>query len=160
MATTKKALVMAEELVSELRQRQTALAVALTYDTDGSPLVRLGSGVASSTGTPVAGALFKIMPISWPLAKDILGLDATMFHPHVVKVNVEANYASTVDTVADNNTPAQMLLYIAAAVTRGARVEMYVSTFGTAPNATDLADATKLTGVWEPNQQYPMLSSQ
>jgi hypothetical protein len=33
MATTKKALAMADELVSELQQRQSALAVALTYDT-------------------------------------------------------------------------------------------------------------------------------
>src|SRR6266566_10098549 len=109
MATTRKALAMADELVSELKQRQTALAVALTYDTDGSPLIRLGTGVASTTGAPNAGALIKVQPISWPLAKDVLGLSAEMFHPHVVKVNVEANYASTVDTVADNNSPAQML---------------------------------------------------
>jgi hypothetical protein len=57
MATTKKALVMAEELVSELRQRQTALAVALTYDTDGSPLVRLGALVLRLRPAPLLPVL-------------------------------------------------------------------------------------------------------
>jgi hypothetical protein len=155
MATTKKALAMAEELVSELKQRQSALAVALSYDADGSPLVKVGTGVAGTKG-----GLIKIQPISWPLAKDILGLDAQMFHPHVVKLNVEANYEGSNDGILDINTWDVQLLLVAACVSKGARVELYLSTNGTGPNATDLADATKLKASWETNAQYPMVSSQ
>jgi hypothetical protein len=155
MATTKKALAMAEELVSELKQRQSALAVALSYDTDGNPLVKVGSGVAGTKG-----GLIKIMPISWPLAKDVLGLSAEMFHPHVVRLNVEANYAGTTDNVADINTWVEQLLLVGVVISKGARVEVYLSTNGTAPNATDINDATKMVAAWENNQQYPMLSSQ
>jgi hypothetical protein len=153
MATTKKALAMAEELVSELRQRQKALAVALSYDTDGSPLVKVGDG-----GNGDAGALIKIMPISWPLAKDILGLDAQMFHPHVVKLGVELNNVG--GGGADINTWAIQLLIVAACVSKGARVEVYGSANGTAPNVADLANAAKLAAVYEPSAQYPMISSQ
>lgn len=153
MATTKKALAMAEELVSELKQRQSALAVALTYDSDQNPLIRVGSGANGA-----AGGLIKIMPIVWPLAKDVLGLSAEMFHPHVVRLNVEANAAGGAG--ADINTWAVQLLLVAACVSKGARTEVYESTNGTAPNATDINDATKLKATWEPSSQYPMISSQ
>lgn len=151
--TTKKALVMADEMISELKQRQSALAVSLSYDTDGSPLIRVGTGVAGT-----AGGLLKIMPIDWPLAKDILGLAADVYTPHVVKLNVEAN--NVAGAGADINTWAVQLLLVSVAVTRGARTEVYVSTAGTAPNATDLADSTKLQATFHPNVQYPMISSQ
>jgi hypothetical protein len=83
-----------------------------------------------------------------------------MFHPHVVKVNIEANYAGTTDTVADVNTLAELTLLIGTLVSKGARVEVYQSSNGTAPNATDINDSTKLVAVYEPNVQFPMLSSQ
>jgi hypothetical protein len=155
VATTKKALAMADELVSELNQRQSALAVSQSYDTDGSPLVKVGSGVAGTKG-----GLIKIMPISWPLAKDVLGLSAEIFTPHVVRLNVEANYAGANDNIADINTWVEQLLLVSACVTKGARTEVYLSTNGTGPNATDINDATKLVASFEPNMQYPMISSQ
>lgn len=160
MATTKKALAMAAELVSELAQRQSALTVTQTYDTDGSPLIRVGAAAASSTGTLVPGVLYKIMPLPWPLALDIFGNAVEVFTPHIVKVNIEANYASTVDTIADTNTPAQLLMFLGVALSRGCRTDLYVSAFGTSPNVTDLADATKLVASFDPNLQYKMTSSQ
>ncbi len=160
MATTKKALALAGELVSELAQRQSALAVTLSYDTDGSPLVRVGAAAASATGALVPGVLYKIMPLPWPLALDILGNASPVYTPHIVKVNIEANYASTVDTVADTNTPAQLLMFLGLALSRGCRVDLYVSAFGTSPNVTDLADATKLVASYNPDPKYPMTSSQ
>lgn len=155
MATTKKALAMADELISDLNQRQSALTVSLSYDTDSNPLVKVGTGTA---GQP--GALIKVMPISWPLAKDILGLTAEIFTPHVIRLNVEANFAGTTDNVADINTWAQQLLLVAAVVSKGARVEVYLSANGTAPNATDINTATLMVASYESNAQYPMVSSQ
>lgn len=153
MATTKKALAMADELVSELLQRQSALAVSLSYDTDSNPLVRVGAGSIGAKG-----ALIKVMPISWPLAKDVLGLTAEVFTPHVVRLNVEANPAGGAG--ADINTWTEQLLLVAACVAKGCRTEVYVSTNGTAPNATDINDSAKLVASFEPSAQYPMISSQ
>lgn len=155
MATTKKALAMADEMVSELKQRQSALAVSLSYDSDQNPLIRVGPGTNGAKG-----GLIKIAPIDWPLAKDVLGLSAEMYTPHVVKLNVEANFAGTTDNVADINTWVEQLLLVSACVTRGARTEVYLSTNGTAPNATDINDVTKRVAVYEPSAQYPMISSQ
>lgn len=155
MATTQKALSMANDIVSELSQRQSALAVSLSFDTDGSPLIQVGAGTAGS-----AGGIIKVQPISWPNALDVLGLTAQIFHPHVIKLGLEANYAGTNDNIADINTAAQLTLLMGIVLTRGTRVEVYQSTNGTAPSATTLADSTKLVASWEPNAQYPMVSSQ
>lgn len=154
MATTKKALALADEFISEWKQR-SSVAIALTYDTDSSPLVHIGAGTNGA-----AGALLKFQPLDWPLAKDILGLAAEVYTPHVIKVNVEANYAGSDNGVADINTWALNLLILSMVAVRGTRVELYVSTNGTAPNATDIADATKLVGSFQPNAQFGMVSSQ
>lgn len=153
MATTFKARAIAAELAAELRYRQSALAVVESFDSDENPLVRVGSGVAGE-----AGALIKVQPISWPLAKDVLGLAAEMYTPHIVKVNIEANPAGGAG--ADINTLGQILLYLGVAVTRGARTEVYTSAAGTAPNATDIDNDALRTGVFANNPQYPLMSGQ
>lgn len=155
MAASKKAQALADEMISELAQRQSALAVTKSYDTDGSPLIRVGTGVIGAKG-----GLIKVTNIDWPLAKDVLGLTAEIFTPSVIKLNVEANYAGATDNVADINDWATQLLLMGICLARGARVEVYQSANGTAPNATDINDITKRVAVYEPSAQYPMISSQ
>lgn len=153
MATTKKALVMADELLAELRIRLSALTSTLSYDTDLSPLIQCG---AASAGSP--GACIKVMPIEWPLVKTSLGLTQEVYTPHVIRVAFEANYAATNDNIADVNTWAHMLPIIGACLAKGAKVEVYVETNGTRPTASTFA-AAKLVSTFD-SLQYPMVSGQ
>jgi hypothetical protein len=155
MATTKKALALADELASELKQRQTALAVAQSFDTDGNPLIQVGAGTAGAKG-----GLVKIKPIDWPLAKDILGLQAEVYTPHVIQLGVEANPAGGAG--ADVNDRVTELLLLATLVTRGTRVEVYETASGTAPaaNATNTFAAGNFKAAYDASVQFPMISSQ
>lgn len=154
MATTKKALAMADELASELKQRQSALAITQSFDTDSNPLIKVGAGTAGAKG-----GLIKIMPIAVPYAKDILGLAAEVYTPHVVQIGVEANNAA--GAAADVNTWVELMLLIGPVVLRGARVEIYQSANGTAPTAANTVDdSTKLVASFDPSAQYPMVSAQ
>lgn len=152
MATTKKALAMADEIVSELKQRQTALTVTLSFDSDQNPLVKLGTGTAGQKN-----ALIKVMPIDWPLAKDVLGLAEVVFTPHKVLVAFEANNAAGAG--ADVNDWATLLVALGVALSRGARLEVYESANGDSPDADDLI-AGNLKASFEPSMQYGMLSGQ
>jgi len=152
MATTKKALAMAQRLTLELGIRQSALAAVQSVDTDENPLVRLG---AVAAGDP--GALFKVMPITWT-AKDILGNASTVFTPHVVQVCFEAPTAGAGADV-DPNTWAEKLLILGVAVNLGARVEVFERASGTAPVSTDLITAN-LKATFEASAQYGMSQSQ
>lgn len=152
MATTKKALVTADELANELKLRQSALAVAVTFDTDGNPLVKVGTGVAGSKG-----GLFKILPIDWPLAKDILGLASQVYTPHVVRLVVEGN--ASAGAGADVNDWTTLIALLGCGLSRGMRFEMYETPNGNAPDPTDFVSGNLKTA-FEPNVQYPMVSSQ
>jgi hypothetical protein len=152
MATTKKALALADDLASELKQRQSALAVTQSFDTDANPLVQVGAGTAGSKG-----GLIKIKPIDMPWSKDILGNQAEVFTPHVIQLGVEANPAGGAG--ADVNDRVTELLLLATLAARGTRVEVYESANGTAPTAATLVSAN-LKASFEANVQYPMVSSQ
>jgi len=157
MATTQKAINVARFLEEELRTRFSpasmgSLAVTFSFDTDGNPLVKVGTG---SIGA--AGALFKIRPIVWPLATDVLGNPAISFGPHVIQIVSEAN--SLLVAVADINTPAQVLALLASASQRGMKIDWYNSANGNAPDASDII-AGNLVGSWESSLQYPMVQSQ
>lgn len=148
MATSKKALALADEIVSELRQRQSALAVTVSYDSDSNPLVRLGTGTA---GQP--GALFKVQPIDVPAAvapKDVLGLTESIYTPHVIKVGTEANATATDIALLTNK-----LLALGLAVSKGTKVEWYESATGDSPDADDFI-AGNLKATFEASAQYPL----
>jgi hypothetical protein len=153
VATTYKALAIANELVSELRQR-TSLTVALSFDTDSSPLITVGAGVVGGQN-----ALIKVLPISWANAKDVLGNTAIQYGPQKVQVAFEANYAGATDSVEDAVTWSTKLLILGAAFARGTRVELYESANGVVPVAGTLV-AGNLKASFEPSAQYPMVSSQ
>lgn len=153
MATTKKALAMAEELVSELKQRQSALAVVMSFDTDGNPLVKIGSGAVGAKG-----GLVKIMPIDWPLAKDILGLASQVYTPHKILLAVEANEAAAV-AEADVNDWQTKLTMLGALLARGTRLEVYESANGTGPTVGTMIPGN-LKGAYDPSAQYPLIQGQ
>lgn len=153
MATSKKALEMAAELLNELALRLPALAPVQTFDTDGSPLIQVGTGVAGSKG-----GMLKIMPQPWTLATDILGLTSAIYTPSVIRVGFEANPAGGAG--ADINDWPTLSAIVGAVALRGTRVEVYQSTAGVAPTAATLADATKLVATFEPSLQYPMINNQ
>ena len=152
MSTTAKALAIANDLASELKQRQTALAVAQSFDTDGNPLIQVGAGTAGSKG-----GLIKVKPIDMPWAKDILGNAAEVYTPHVIQLGLEANPAGGAG--ADVNDRGTSLLLYAILATRGTRVEVYESANGTAPTSATLVSAN-LKGSYDASVQFPMISSQ
>jgi hypothetical protein len=150
MATSKKAIALRDDIAEELSQRQSALTVAKSFDTDENPLITLGDNGA---GDP--GCIIKVMPISQPLAKDILGLTQNVYTPHMLLINFEKD-----STPGDVNTTAQKLLPLAVVLARAARVVLVESTNGTAPNVTDIANTAKWAATFEPSAQWGMLSSQ
>lgn len=154
MATSAKAIALARSIASELRLRQSALAVAESFDSDGSPLVKLGTG---SIGA--AGGLIKVRPQDWPLAKDILGLTASIYSPHVIQLVTEANYEGATDNVLDINTPAVLLLLLGEALSKGCRVEWYQSANGNAPDASDITSGN-LKASWDPSFEHGMIANQ
>lgn len=150
MATTKKALALADEIADALKKRMS-LTVAQSFDTDGNPLIKVGTGTA---GDP--GGLLKIRPVDWPLAKDILGNNATMFVPHVAQLVTEAN--ATAGAGADINTPAQLLPLLAEPVARGIKLEWYNSANGNAPDPTDIS-ASNLKATYD-SLYWPLMATQ
>ncbi len=155
MATTKKAVELARYIEEEIKLRLPALAVTFSFDDDENPLVQVGDGGAGD-----AGGLFKVMPISWPLAKDSLGNTAYSVGPHKIMFASEANYAATSDNIADINTTAQLLPLIAVALSKGCRFEWWQEASGTPPAITTFDTASKLKAVFEASLQYPMVQSQ
>lgn len=151
--TTKKAQVFAADLAQELALRLPALTLTESLDTDGNPLVQLGAAASASPGF-----LLKVMPLDWPLAKDILGLTAQIFTPHKIQVLVEANFAGTTDNVADVNTWAVLLPVLGAVILKGTRVEMYQRANGTAITSADFTSGN-LKSTFDGSLVYGMLSS-
>lgn len=152
MATSAKAIALARSIASSLGLRQSALAVVLSFDTDESPLVKLGTG---SIGA--AGGLIKVKPQDWSLAKDVLGLTAAIYSPHVVQLVTEADPAGGAG--ANINTPAQLLLLLGEALARGCRVEWYQSANGNAPDAADITSGN-LKASWDPSFEHGMIANQ
>jgi hypothetical protein len=158
MANSYKALAIAHELADRLKQRlPAALKVTESFDTDGNPLISINDG------TPIAGeanAILKVAAIAWPEVKDVLGLDQTVFTPHVISLATEADYAGATDNVADPMTRAQLLPILGQALAMGCRVDWYESATGVAPSAATIADATKLKATYQPDVYHALVSNQ
>jgi hypothetical protein len=148
---TAKAIALANDLASSLKQRQ-ALAVAVSFDTDNLPLVKVGTGVAGA-----AGALIKLVPQDWALAKDILGLTANVYAPTKAQVLFESNPSAGAG--ADLMTWAQLLPIIGEVLARGCRTEVYTVANGVAPVAAGII-AGNLRATFDPSVQYGMIANQ
>lgn len=150
-----KAREIAAELADELKIRMSALALSQTNDANGDPVITLGAGVALGRN-----AVIRVKAIEWALAKDSLGLPATIYTPHVIQIASEANYAATSDNVADTLTTADLLALLATCSKRGTRVEWWQEATGTPPAVTTFDTASKLKATYEAELYWGMKASQ
>lgn len=152
MATTAKAHDLAAELASILEQR-LSLDVVASNDSDENPVLTIGDNGA---GDP--GAVIKLKPQDWPLAKDILGLTANIFTPHVIMVCLEANQAGAV-AEADINGWDILLPILGEVVLKGCRVEIYESANATPPAVAEMVEAN-LKATFDPSLYHGMIANQ
>lgn len=149
MATNYKSLALAGELVSELKIRFPGKVVTQSFDSDGNPTITVNDG------SPAAGEqnfFVKLMPISWPLAKDVFGNAANIYVPDVIQLATEETAASATVTLI---TAANMLQMLGALITKGCQVQWYTSDNGTAPTAATLV-AANLKGTFDPDMYQPL----
>ena len=157
MAYTQKAQGFIDVLAVELAQRLTVaggLAAALTvvkaYDTDGAPMLSIGTLAAGS-----ASAQIKIGSVA-TVNKDSLGLGQVVYSPHLFEVVTENASAINAYPLA-----LQAQLVILASLTKlGGRTVWYSVPSAQAPTIANkaLAITTGSTNVIE-NLQYPGVAS-
>ena len=160
MATSYKAIEMANELANKLTMRLASLgttvgAVVQSFDAAGNPMIKIGSGADGA-----ASMAIQVLPIPWT-AVDILGNASPVYTPHVVRIATEAAGGGNLG-LTDWTTLAPVL---SEAIMLGCRCEWYVS-----PNSTGVTKilaapltyfvSTYLIVTVEPNAYQPMLSSQ
>ena len=149
MSSTAKAVAVARQLEEEYKIRLSALSVVVTFGSAGDPLIQVGTGAPGA-----AGALIRVKPISWPLAKDIFGQSAIQYGPHVLQIATE-------DVFGDINTSQQCLSLLGPLLQKGMKVEWYVVANGLGGGTLDEADfGGTLTASFEASLQYPMVQSQ
>lgn len=163
MATTFKALCIANELADRMKVRPAlnTLGVGQATDTDLNPIITIG--VVDLTATPVAAttvaaALVKVEPLAWPLAQDILGNTALQYTPHVIRILKEAGPAGT--PTGGGLSSSAVLELLAQCAGMGCRVEIYETTSGSGVVLADIDAATKLVDAYDPSAYYPVISSQ
>lgn len=149
-----KSASLANDIADELKLRFAPLAVVESFDANSNPMISVGAGVAAGRN-----AIIIVKPIDWPLAKDVLGLPATVYNPHVIQLVTEANYAGATDSVADAVPPADLLKLLAVVTKRGTKVEWYQSATGVAPTAA-AAIAGNLKASIDADLYWGNLSSQ
>lgn len=152
MAADYKSIALRAELADELKKRFSALAVVEGFDANGNPSLTMGAGVAAGRN-----AIIIVKAIDWPLAKDVLGLPATVFNPHVIQMVTEGEV--TAGAGADALTTSDVLALFSVISKRGTRVEHYESAAGVAPTAA-AAIAGNLKASYEPDLYFTMKGSQ
>jgi hypothetical protein len=125
---SKKAQDLAHSLCSEIKIRKSDLVVVESVDSNGDPTILIGTGVASARN-----AVIRVKAIDWALAKDVLGLPATMFTPHVIQLCTESNPGAGAG--ADVLTAQDVQDLMVTIGKRGTRFEWYKTAFATAPTA-------------------------
>jgi hypothetical protein len=149
-----KAIALAHELADKLKVVFAGKTVAESYDTDGNPLISVNDG---SPAAGEANLVIKVAPISWPLAKDVIGQSANIYSPSVIQLVTEAN--PTGGAGADILTAQQLLWALGLIVLRGTAVEWYQSANGVAPTAAAII-AGNLKATWQPDLYFGMTSQQ
>jgi hypothetical protein len=156
MASTQKAYEMASYLKEELALRLPSQTVALTLDTtsgfEGCPVITVYEGAAASSGDN--GCLIRVQPISWALAKDVLGNASQVYTPHEILVGFEGLSVSEVQPCP----AAQKAPILMALGQMGAAVKVYEIANGNFFAVTDFI-AANLKATYQ-NLKYPMVISQ
>lgn len=158
MSTTAKALALSAELADELRKRVSATLpfCVESSDSNSNPVITLSADATPAAGEKVIVIRTKALP--YTLAKDVLGLAAGQYTPHIIEYCIEANPAGGAG--ADILTQADLAPVVLAIGARGTRVDAYVATAGTVPSTTVLDDATKLVVSYEAELYWGSLASQ
>lgn len=150
-----KALEFAHELADKLKLRFAGKVVTEGYDTDGLPTITINDGTPATTEMNI---FVKVSLLSWPLAKDVIGLSANIYVPLVVQIVTEAPASGSGVGVYLN---VQNALDIAGEVVfRGAGVQWWQSANGTIPSATTLGTSTNQKASFSPDLYNPITSQQ
>ena len=148
--TSHKAVALAEELVSTLSKRLPDFTVEFDHDVvDLHPVLRLYK-TALGAVTGEAGCLIKVRPVEWPLARDVLGLTATMFVPLTLQAVFEAD--------ADDSWDWRLAL-LGELIFKGSKLEVYECEAGEFPEIDDIERAN-LKATFHGHIQYPMMADQ
>lgn len=165
MATTQKALELAQAIMEELKLRlgltgaSALLNATLSFEalpsdvSDGTtlhPVILIGDDVAEHATCRIA-----VKPIEWALAKDVLGLASPVYTPHEILWGLE-------DVKADGTEPLSLLqksVIMAVLASKGCRVTIFHSSSGDSFDVADFVNAKK-AGTFEPSTKYPMVKSQ
>lgn len=155
--STQKALDLAYLIQEELALRLGAAGAnitggvaSVTFDTDGCPLIQVGTSGAGNKG-----GLIKVIATPWPNAKDILGNSAIQYGPQTIMLATETGGVAGTDV----NDPAVLLPMLSVCTLKGCRFEWYKSANGVAPVVGTLV-AGNLKAAFESTLQYPLISSQ
>lgn len=146
--TSHKAVALAEEIVSLLRQRFADFTVEWEHDTDQHPVIRFYDTAPVSDA---AGALIKVRPVEWPLARDVLGLTATIFVPITIQVVVEEDSAGM--------AWGWLVTLLGDLIFKGTKLELYQRDHGAFPEIADI-DPDNLEVTYHGHPQYPMMADQ
>lgn len=157
MATSYKAQAIAHELAAKLKERlpSTQIVTEGFSSTDNNPTILINDG------TPAAGEanfVLKVIPVSWPLAQDILGNAALQYTPHIVQLCTEAD--PTAGAGADPTTRAQLLPVLGQALAMGCQLDWYETTNGTVPTVALLESGATFRATYYPDVRYPLISGQ
>ena len=154
MATSKKALALANQLADELRNRLDYTSIVEGFDSNGLPTIALSDGSAATTEDSV---FIRVRPREWPLATDIIGNTQTVYTPSVIQIAVEGPSSGL--GLARYVSIAHALAILNACAIRGTLVEYWEETNGTAPSATTFNTGSKLKASFE-DLYWNMQSSQ
>jgi hypothetical protein len=149
MAGTAKTLVFRDELASELAIRLPALAKTKSFGATGESDLMVGAGTAGSD------SVFVRFCAVASIQKDVLGLNQTVFTPHIAQLVIEANPAGGAG--ADVGTWATRLAVLGAVIAKGTRVEVYTTANTTPVSAAGITGAP--TATFEIHPQYALMAS-
>lgn len=147
-----KAIALAHEMADKLKIRFSSLTVTEAFDTDGAPYITINDATAAAGEQNM---LVKVSPETWPLALDVLGNAANIYSPSKVQIVTELS-ATAGQTLLSG---ANILALLGECLSRGAKVEWYMSTNGAAPGLADIT-ASKLKGTFYPDLYNPLTSQQ
>lgn len=157
MPVSSKAIMIARDLADKLASRQpfasgqTALAVALTFHSDGSPLITVGPGTNGSRT-----AVIKVVAEAISGAKDSLGNTQEAYSPSIIQIAKEANNVS--GSGADPLKEFDLIQLYGACALYGAKCELWTSTAGAAPTATTFDTASNRIAEFYPQHYRPLQS--
>lgn len=141
----------AHSFAAELKDALTHRGFVMTssYDTDGSPLLRVGTAGAGNQT-----ALIKIKEIA-PLGTNVIGQAAVGYCPLVAQLVLETSTIANVALLVESSK----LALVGELGHRGAQVELYMSANTNATGPEDIVSGN-LKATFDPEPKYKTMMSQ